>query len=56
MQINDSTGKPYLTLSDAGDMIKIQLHTYDDIGPHYLTLDKRSLPELIYALEQYEPY
>ena len=54
--INDPTGKPYLTLLDTGDTIKIQLHSYDDIGPFYLNLDKRSLPELIRTLEQYEGY
>ena len=51
--INGPTGKRYLSVLDAGDTVKIQLHSYDDIGPFYLTLDKRSLAELSNILKQY---
>ena len=40
------TADPYLSVLDAGDTVKIQLHSYDDIGPFYLSVDKQCLPEL----------
>jgi len=54
--INGPTGLPYLSVSDNKDAVRIQLHAYDDIGPYYLTIDKRALPDLIRTLEQYEGY
>lgn len=54
--INGPTGLPYLSVTDNKDTVKLQLHTYDDIGPYYLTIDKRALSDLIRTLEQYEGY
>jgi len=54
--INGPTGLPYLSVIDSKDTVKLQLHAYDDIGPYYLTIDKRALPDLIRTLEQYEVY
>jgi hypothetical protein len=49
----NSTDKPYLSVIDSGNMIKIQIHAYDDIGPFYLNIDKRAIPNLITQLEQF---
>ena len=54
--INGPTGLPYLSVTDNKDTVKLQLHAYDDVGPYYLTIDKRALPDLIRTLEQYEGY
>ena len=51
--INDTAGKPYLSVIDNEYTVKIQLHSYDDIGPFYLTLDKRSLAELSNILKTF---
>jgi len=52
--INDVKGNPYLTVFDEDKMVMIQIHSYDDIGPHYLCIDKRCVSELIVALESVE--
>ena len=49
--INDVKGNPYLTVFDKDKMVMIQIHSYDDIGPQYLCIDKRCVSELIVALE-----
>jgi len=49
----NSTNKPYLSVIDSGDMIKIQIHAYDDIGPFYLHIDKRAIPDLIAQLKHF---
>ena len=51
--VNGPTGKPYLSVHDADNVIKIQLHSYDDIGPFYLNIDKRAIPELVKTLEHF---
>lgn len=52
--INDSKGNPYLSVFDEDKLVMIQIHSYDDIGPHYLSIDKRAVSELIVALESCE--
>jgi hypothetical protein len=47
------TDKQYLSVIDSGNMIKIQIHAYDDIGPFYLHIDKRAIPDLITQLEHF---
>jgi len=49
----NSTDKPYLSVIDSGKTVKIQIHAYDDIGPFYLTIDKKAIPNLIKQLEQF---
>ena len=51
--INGPTGDPYLSVIDNEDTVKIQLHSYDNIGPFYLSIDKRCLPELSNILKEY---
>jgi hypothetical protein len=47
------TNKHYLSVIDSKNMIKIQIHAYDDIGPFYLHIDKRAIPDLITQLEHF---
>ena len=51
-------GQPYISVTDFGEMIKIQLHKYDKDWPRglFVTFDKKSLPDLIKALEKFEPW
>jgi hypothetical protein len=51
--VNGPTGKPYLSIHDADTMIRIQLHSYDDIGPFYLNIDKQAIPQLVKTLEHF---
>lgn len=56
--IYEPSGKPYVSIIDEGETIKIQLHRYDSEFRNriFLTLDKKALPDLIKALEKYEPW
>lgn len=56
--INDYSGRPYLSVVDDDKIVKIRLHNYDAQYSRgiYLNIDKRALPELIRALEEYEPW
>ena len=49
----NTTEKPYLSVIDSGNMDKIQIHAYDNIGPFYLTVDKKAIPSLIKQLEHF---
>ena len=52
--IYDSSGKLYLSVIDAGDLAKIQLHRYDNDFTRglFLDIDKRAIPELIETLKK----
>lgn len=52
--IYDSSGKLYLSVIDAGDLAKIQLHRYDKDFTRglFLDIDKRAIPELIETLKK----
>ena len=54
--IEDSEGKPYISVIDEGNQIKLQLHKYDLelFRPIYLTIDKRALPALVATLASIE--
>ena len=56
--IYDPRGELYLSVIDAGETVRIQLHRYDLTFKHplFLTIDKRSLTELIQALESMEDW
>lgn len=45
--ILDYHGKPYISVVDEENIVRIQLHSYDNIRPTFVVLDKRALPELI---------
>ena len=49
-----SSGKLYLSVIDAGDLAKIQLHRYDKDFTRglFLDIDKRAIPELIETLKK----
>lgn len=47
-------GDPYLTVINDGEIVKIRIHSYDLTNRIYLTLDKKCIPDLINALEQYK--
>ncbi len=49
--INTTSGRPYVSVIDEGDLFGIQLHgdTRQRVVVH---LDKKSIPELIDALKQ----
>lgn len=51
--IYQPNGKPYLSLIDEEQTVRIQLHSYDEKleRPIFLTIDKRAVVELIQALE-----
>jgi hypothetical protein len=48
--INQPDGKPYISIIEEEATIRLQLHHYDDIRPHYLIIDKRAVHHLINAL------
>jgi len=50
--INDPKGDPYISVVDDGDLVRIQLHRYDNVRPIYLNIDRRAVPELITALSK----
>ena len=52
--INRPDGTPYVSVIDDGPMVKMRIHSYDDIQPRglFLTLDKKCLPELIEILNK----
>jgi len=50
--INDPKGNPYISVVDDGDLVRIQLHRYDNVHPIYLNIDRRAVPELITALSK----
>jgi hypothetical protein len=53
--VYDPNGKPYLSVIPDANTVRIQLHEYDQyMRPVFLTLDRRSIPELIKALENIE--
>lgn len=54
--IYEPNGKPYLSIAHDTDIVRIQLHSYDDILKRgaFLNIDRRAIPELIKALEQVE--
>lgn len=52
MYINEPSGKNYLKLSIENDLLKIQLLKYKD--PTFLSLDRRCIPDLIKALEEFK--
>ena len=56
--IYDKDGKPYLSIIHDEKIIKIQLHSYDEIYSRgiFMTIDRRAIPELIRALEQVEDW
>jgi hypothetical protein len=47
-------GDPYLSIIDEETIIKVQLHSYDDITKRgvFLTIDKKAIPQLINILEK----
>ena len=50
--VYDPNGDPYISIIEDGEIIRMQLHNYDDITsrPIFLTIDKRAVPPLINAL------
>jgi hypothetical protein len=48
--ITDPNGNPYISVIDADQTVRIQLHNYDDIGRYHLVLDKGCILQLINAL------
>ena len=51
--IKEPNGKDYLSVIDAGQIIRMQIHKYDHIHPVYFQFDKRAIPELIEKLKEY---
>lgn len=52
MYINEPSGKNYLKLSIKDDLLMIQLLKYKE--PTFLSLDRRCIPDLIKALEEFK--
>lgn len=52
--IYDSSGKLYLSVVDAGEIAKLQLHRYDKDFTRglFLDMDKRAIPDLIEILQK----
>jgi len=49
--VNEPSGKNYLKLSVEDDLLRIQLLRYKNV---FLSLDRRCIPELIKALEEFK--
>ena len=54
--IYSTDGKPYLSIIEDDNLIKMRMHNYDDLFDRgiYFTVDRKAIPELIKALEQIE--
>jgi hypothetical protein len=46
--------RPYLSIIDDEQLVRIQIHDYDSIRPTYLVIDKKSIPALIENLEKFK--
>lgn len=52
----ESQGLQYMSVTDMGAMVRIQLHPNLVDRTKFINIDKRVLSDLIRALEQYETY
>lgn len=52
--IYEPNGKPYLSLQAEEKVLRVQIHRYDTMfdKPLFFVLDRRTIPELIDALEK----
>jgi hypothetical protein len=48
-----NSDRPYLSIIDADETVRIQIHRYDSIHPVWLVFDKKAIPDLINALEKF---
>ena len=53
--IKEPNGKPYLSITEKDNQLRIRLHSYDEDFPKgiYLTIDKRAIPALIEELKEH---
>lgn len=45
-------GNPYVSFINEGETIRLQLHSYDNIRPTFVVMDKRVIPQMIDILKE----